>query len=98
MELLKRKTLNQFIPRWVRNVRRKQLGRKQLKKWQKVGFLLTPPLKEWKKSGCPIPAPHIVKQITIQEHQKKYGYSILVETGTYLGDMVEVQKTSVMST
>ena len=30
--------------------------------------------------------------MTIQEYQDKYQYKILVETGTYLGDMVEAQK------
>ena len=49
-------------------------------------------LEEWKKKGCPVPPPHIVKQVTIQEYQKQYGHTILVETGTYLGDMVEAQK------
>lgn len=93
MEFSTRKILIPFIPAWVKKVRRKQIGEKQLKKWQKVGLLLPPPLEEWQKSGCPIPAPHIVKQITVQEYQKKYGYSVLVETGTYLGDMVEAQKT-----
>jgi len=34
----------------------------------------------------------IVKQKVIQAYQKKYGYSIFVETGTYRGDMVEAQK------
>ena len=49
-------------------------------------------INDWKESGCPIPPPHIVKQITISEYQQKYGYSVLLETGTYLGDMVESQK------
>jgi hypothetical protein len=47
----------------------------------------------WKKNGCPVPPPHLVKQLTIAEIQKKYGHQILVETGTYMGDMVEAQKT-----
>ena len=49
-------------------------------------------INDWKKSGCPLPPPHVVKQITISEYQQKYGYSVLLETGTYLGDMVESQK------
>ncbi len=48
--------------------------------------------KEWQKNGCPVPPPHIVKQNTIQEYQEKYKYKTLVETGTYLGDMIESQK------
>ena len=48
--------------------------------------------KRWLKNGCQIPPPHYLKQITIKEYQERYGYAILVETGTYLGDMVEAQK------
>ena len=48
---------------------------------------------EWKNNGCPVPPPHIVKQIAIGEYQQKYGHSILVETGTFRGAMVEAQKT-----
>ena len=33
-----------------------------------------------------------VKQSTIEEFQKKYGYNVLIETGTFLGDMVETQR------
>lgn len=49
-------------------------------------------LKEWEKNGCPVPPPHIVKQMAIKEYQEKYKNEILVETGTYKGDMVEAQK------
>ena len=44
---------------------------------------------EWIKNGCSVPPPHFVKQNTIREYQKKYGYKTLIETGTYLGDMVD---------
>jgi len=46
----------------------------------------------WKRKGCPVPPPHQVKQMVIEEYQKQYGCSVLVETGTYLGDMVEAQE------
>ncbi len=32
------------------------------------------------------------KQQLIETFQKKYGYNVLIETGTFLGDMVEAQK------
>lgn len=48
--------------------------------------------KEWQKIGCPIPPPHIIKQFVISEYQKRHHISILIETGTYMGDMVEAQK------
>ena len=49
-------------------------------------------LAEWEKKGRPSPPPHIVKQMAIKEYQKKFDLKILVETGTYLGDMVEAQR------
>jgi len=33
-----------------------------------------------------------IKQNTIEEFQKKCGYNVLIETGTFLGDMVEAQR------
>jgi len=51
-------------------------------------------LKLWKKQGCPLPSPHIVKQSVLKEYAKKYKIRILVETGTYLGDMIEAMKDS----
>lgn len=47
---------------------------------------------QWKKAGRPAPPPHVVKQSIIQEFQRKTGYAILIETGTYVGTMVEAQK------
>ena len=49
-------------------------------------------LAEWEKNGRPLPPPHIVKQKAIDEYRIKFNTEILVETGTYLGDMVEVQR------
>lgn len=48
--------------------------------------------KEWNKNGCPIPPPHLAKQMIIREYQDKHKYTTLLETGTYMGDMVEAQK------
>jgi hypothetical protein len=49
-------------------------------------------LEKWKANGYPTPPPHIVKQIAIAEYQEKYHHTILVETGTFRGDMIEAQK------
>jgi len=49
-------------------------------------------LEEWNRKGCPVPPPHMVKQLTIAGYQKQYGYQTLVETGTFMGEMVEAQK------
>ncbi len=46
----------------------------------------------WEKAGCPVPPPHIVKELVLKDHAYRFGTSILVETGTYLGDMVYAMK------
>lgn len=48
-------------------------------------------MRRWTEAGENSPAPHIVKQKTIQRYQKEYNLNTLVETGTYLGDMIEAQ-------
>lgn len=45
----------------------------------------------WQKSGCLVPPPHLVKQKVIKEYQQMYGYTILIETGTFKGDMIKAQ-------
>jgi hypothetical protein len=47
---------------------------------------------KWEQAGRPLPPPHTVKQEAIQYYQKKSGYKILVETGTYKGDMIFAQR------
>lgn len=49
-------------------------------------------LAEWEKNEQPLPPPHIVKQMAIDEYRKKFQLEMLVETGTYLGEMVEAQR------
>jgi len=46
----------------------------------------------WEREGKPIPPPHIVKQWTIRELAEKFGLKVLIETGTFYGDMVEAMK------
>jgi len=46
---------------------------------------------EWMNRGKPSPPPHIVKQLIVKESQKDAGFSTLVETGTYYGDMIYAQ-------
>jgi hypothetical protein len=45
-------------------------------------------VEKWRNSGMPSPMPHRVKQIAIEEYQSKFGLKTLVETGTYMGDMI----------
>ena len=47
---------------------------------------------QWKKENEPIPPYHAVKQYVIEKYRAKYKYNTLVETGTFLGDMIESQR------
>ena len=47
---------------------------------------------KWLAQNRPNPVPHIVKQKAVEEYQLKYNLKTLVETGTFLGDMVYSQK------
>ena len=48
----------------------------------------------WEKQGRPSPPPHIIKEELIRDYAKTFNTSILIETGTYLGDMVHAMKKS----
>jgi len=48
--------------------------------------------RRWTSEGKQLPPPHEVKQMVVNSFRKKYGYTILVETGTFLGDMVDANK------
>jgi hypothetical protein len=67
-----------FIPRSILSLRRKSQNEKEYFNWL--------------KNGRQIPVPHIAKQKAIEEYQDKYQYPVFIETGTYLGDMVDAQK------
>jgi hypothetical protein len=47
----------------------------------------------WILRGKPQRSPHLLKQKTVQEYGQKFGLRILVETGTYYGEMVSAMKT-----
>ncbi len=57
------------------------IGRKQSKE-----------LKQWKESGEGVPVPHLIKQKVIKDYAQKYHLRVLVETGTFFGDMVAAMK------
>lgn len=48
-------------------------------------------LNRWKRAGEPSPPPHIVKVKTVEKFQQLTKYSTLVETGTFMGDMIQSQ-------
>jgi hypothetical protein len=49
-------------------------------------------LRDWKTGGRHVPPPHIVKQRVVKEYAKMFSIDILVEAGTYQGDMVQACK------
>lgn len=62
-----------------------------------INWMITAPRLEsaylkWVQSGKTLPAPHFVKQKTLLEFSKKYNLKVLVETGTFLGEMVDAMK------
>jgi hypothetical protein len=46
----------------------------------------------WKVRGKPTPSPHIFKQATVKRYAQEYAISLFIETGTFLGDMVDSVK------
>jgi hypothetical protein len=46
----------------------------------------------WKLRGEPIRSPHLLKQHTVRDYAQRYGLRVLVETGTYYGEMVAAMK------
>jgi hypothetical protein len=51
-------------------------------------------IRDWIARGKPPRPPHAVKASVVKDYARKYSVPTLVETGTYLGDMVESCKTS----
>jgi hypothetical protein len=46
----------------------------------------------WQLRGRPIRSPHLLKQRTVSEYAERFGLRVLVETGTYYGEMVAAMK------
>ncbi len=44
--------------------------------------------RKWEKTGKTEPPPHIIKEKTIREYAKRFSTPTLIETGTYLGEMI----------
>jgi hypothetical protein len=45
-------------------------------------------IQAWRQSGSPVPPPHLYKQKLLTRYASNYRLETLVETGTYLGDMI----------
>jgi hypothetical protein len=46
-------------------------------------------IEAWEQQGRPVPPPHAYKERVVREYARRHALLVLVETGTYLGDMVE---------
>lgn len=47
---------------------------------------------QWEKMGRPLPPPHLFKQQNIKNFARRYNLKVLVETGTFYGEMLEAMK------
>ena len=54
--------------------------------WMDVSF------RNWEKKGRPIPPPPAVKAEKIKDYARRFSIDILIETGTYTGNMVSLMK------
>ncbi len=65
--------------------------------WQKIKFNNRPEqqekiLQNWINNGKQAPTPHIVKQTAIKFFQNKFNINVLIETGTFRGEMIYAQR------
>jgi hypothetical protein len=49
---------------------------------------------QWIYQGRPVPPPNVVKQRAVREYASRFGLHILVETGTFQGDMIAACRSS----
>ncbi len=61
--------------------------RNGLSKWRHLREL-----RDWEQGKHDLPVPHLIKQKTLVSLAQRHNINILVETGTYYGDMVEALK------
>ena len=66
----------------LRKVRRYYQSRKALRRV----------LRDWEQSGRPVLPPDEFKRETVKRYARKFGLDVLVETGTFQGDMIEASK------
>lgn len=60
--------------------------------WNKNRITRSVKIKRWKLNGSNVPPPHQYKQFVVEEIAKKYNAENFVETGTFMGHMIEAQK------
>lgn len=45
-------------------------------------------IRRWTATGRQVPPPHVIKRKTLLAYKRRYDIRVLIETGTFLGDMV----------
>ncbi len=79
-----------YKSKWGKNSR--------VSEWLKAGIIPVDELRvlvyEWERFKGPFALPHALKQKTILSYQKKNNCDILIETGTFRGDMIQAQLTN----
>ncbi|MGE5400256.1 MAG: hypothetical protein ACM3S2_07620 [Ignavibacteriales bacterium] len=86
-----RKTLFRYLPENVASFFRQNEIKKEYEQWHISEEKLKA---EWEKDNSYVPVPHFVKENAIKQVAAKYQIKTLVETGTYLGFMLEALKDS----
>jgi hypothetical protein len=70
----------------MRALRRKLQHTRFYGAWKRFGAL--PDYWYWRLRGKPVRSPHYVKQQTVKQYARLFGLDVLVEAGTYFGEMV----------
>ncbi|MFC7335797.1 hypothetical protein ACFQY0_01305 [Haloferula chungangensis] len=47
---------------------------------------------KWEAAGRPSPPPHAIKQKNIRDYRERFGLEVLIETGTFKGDMIQAMR------
>ncbi|MFB3915238.1 MAG: hypothetical protein ACE14M_00795 [Terriglobales bacterium] len=58
--------------------------------WKQLGAL--PDYWYWRLRGKPVRSPHYVKQQTVKQYAREFDLHLLVEAGTYFGEMVQATR------
>lgn len=74
----------------IRALRRKLQRSRYYGAWKQLGTL--PDYWYWRLRGKPIRSPHYVKQQTVKQYAREFDLHVLVEAGTYFGEMVQATR------
>jgi len=88
-----------FFNKWIHTV----LDQRQFRQWARADRPFPPPenirhliqaerindYHKWLKAGKPLPPPHLVKQEMVKQYANTYQTNVLIETGTFRGEMID---------